>query len=91
LTVIALLAPLLLIAIPIYLMNAWYSRLGTVAEQGAERGTEIVPAEVDLSRAGLEQGRRTARLLRAVVAAEAAARGQEAPEFRRNPLKSWTV
>jgi len=51
----------------------------TAAEQGADWGTEAVPAEVDLSRAGVERVRRAARLLRAVVAA--AARGQEAPEF----------
>jgi hypothetical protein len=47
-------------------------------------GTAAEPAEVDLSRAGVEPVRRAALLLRAVVAEEAA-RGQEAPEFRRAP------
>ncbi len=57
----------------------------TAAEQGAELGTEVVPAEVDLSRVGVERVRRAARLLRAVVAEEAS-RGQAAPEFDRRPL-----
>jgi hypothetical protein len=56
----------------------------TAAEQGAEWGTAAVPAEVDLSRAGVERVQRAVRLLRAVVAE--AARWQEAPEFRRGPF-----
>ncbi len=62
----------------------------TAAEQGAELGTAVVPAEVDLSRAGVERVRRAARLLRAVVAAEAS-RGQEASEFDRRPPERWPV
>ena len=62
----------------------------TAAEQGAELGTVVVPAEVDLSRAGVERVRRAAQLLRAVVAAEAA-RGQEASEFDRRPPERWPV
>ena len=46
--------------------------------------TAAVPAEVDLSRAGVERVQRAVRLLRAVVAE--AARWQEAPEFRRGPF-----
>jgi hypothetical protein len=61
----------------------------TAAAQGAELETEVVPAEVDLSRAGVEQVRRAARLLRAVVAE--AARGHEAAEFDRRPLGRWAV
>lgn len=64
----------------------------TAAEQGAEFGTEVVPAEVDLSRAGVERVRRAARLLRAVVAAELA-RGRVAAYFGRRPqaVERWTV
>lgn len=54
----------------------------TAAEQGAEVGTEAVPAEVDFSRASVERVRRAARLLRAVVAAEEA-RGQDAARWER--------
>lgn len=64
----------------------------TAAARGAEvgLGTELVPAEVDLSGARVERVRLAARLLRAVVAAEAA-RGQDAPEFRRRLAERWAV
>ncbi len=64
----------------------------TAAARGAELGlgTELVPAEVDLSRAGVERVRLAVKLLRAAVAAEAA-RGQGAPAFRRRPAERWAV
>jgi hypothetical protein len=64
----------------------------TAAEQGAELGTEVVPAEVDLSGARVERVGLAVRLLRAVVAEEAA-RGQDAVHFGRRPqaLGRWAV